>query len=655
MLHHPIRFLTVIWLLFMVASGCRNDDLMRLCQPDPPLPSRSQIRCMQEFHSQADRPMDAALPGAFTVKTIVDQADGDAVHFLDTTSYPMHRAFAVDHLEYPPDGPFVNEYFYPQRRFLLGSVTYYQEPGVWAYELAPYDTASAEMVAKAYRRLAAAAFFGPALRFHPTSDAQLSRVSELAALGAPGDVPVVTTEELQAGISYQPLTLGKTCGQVRIIQASDLPLFALLDPRDLAVLDHVTNDLVAVAGVVVSEFQAPLADANLRASQRPTPFLALRDADEVFAPLRDQWACLTVGAFDWQVTAVTEDEADAWFAAHAPPVVTVPAVDLTVTDLVAVDDLGHGDVAFAGGTAGSVGELRAIGPDVIVPDGFVIPMVEYKIFSVDSGLEAGLIQLTTDPSWTDPSFRWTAMDSMQDVIRDLPVQADLVARVEARIAQEFPGRKVRFVPSTNAEDLAGCAFTGLHETSVYDPADPAATVERAIRTVWASLWSHPAVEERERASIPQLAVGMAILVQPVADEEPAAGVAVTANLYDPAPGGEDAFLVNAQSAGGSVAHPEAGQTVDAFVYYYFHNGQPATYYAHSSLAPEGGTVLSRYQTFQLGRALDAIRRHFRMIYSLPPGYGALPLEVRWTLVPDDGESGSHIEITQVRFQPGRGE
>ncbi|PKN31624.1 MAG: hypothetical protein CVU63_22960, partial [Deltaproteobacteria bacterium HGW-Deltaproteobacteria-20] len=122
--------------------------------------------------------------------------------------------------------------------------------------------------------------------------------------------------------------------------------------------DRASNDLVAVAGVVVSEVQAPLADANLRASQRPTPFLVLRDASEVFAPLFNQWACLTVGAFDWQVTLVTEAEADAWFAAHPSPVVTVPALDLTVTGLVDVDDLGHGDVAFAGGTAANVGELR---------------------------------------------------------------------------------------------------------------------------------------------------------------------------------------------------------------------------------------------------------------------------------------------------------
>ena len=31
-----------------------------------------------------------------------------------------HREFAVEHLGWPPDLPFVTEYLYPQRRFLLG-------------------------------------------------------------------------------------------------------------------------------------------------------------------------------------------------------------------------------------------------------------------------------------------------------------------------------------------------------------------------------------------------------------------------------------------------------------------------------------------------------------------------------------------------------
>jgi hypothetical protein len=64
------------------------------------------------------------------------------------------------------------EYTTAGRRFLLGAVTYYEGPGVWAYEIAPYDNADAEMKS------------------------------------LEGRIPIITTEELYAGIDYQALNLG---------------------------------------------------------------------------------------------------------------------------------------------------------------------------------------------------------------------------------------------------------------------------------------------------------------------------------------------------------------------------------------------------------------------------------------------------------------
>ena len=635
--------LAVLFILSLgFGSACGGDDLRRQCEPDTPLPARAELRCRAEFDAQAARPADSQLPGSYTIKTIVDQANGDAVYFLDTNTYPMHRPFAVDHLGYPPDGPFVNEYFYPQRRFLLGSVTYYEEPGVWVYELAPYDTASAEMIARAFRRLAGAAWFGGALRYRPTSDAQESRIDEL-----PGDVRVVTTEALRAGISFTPLVVGEACGRVRVTMSEDLGE-VVLGTRELVVLDRAPHYLVPVGGLVVAEAPPLLAEVSLRAAQRPTPLLALRDAPAHLAALKDRWACLKVGAFDWSMTEVTEAEAEAWFAAHPAPVVTVPALDFGVQDLVDVDGLGLDDVAFAGGTASHVGELRAIGGDVVAPAGFVIPVVEYRDFLEETGLGEQLRGWIGEPSWSDPVNRAVLAAGLPADFDEHPVQADLVDRVAARIALEFPGRKMRFVPSTNAEDLDGFASTGLHESAIFDPEDPYATVERAILAVWSGLWSQRAVEERERASIPHLDVGMAILVQPVAEEAQAMGLALSANLYDPAPGGEDAFVVHAQTPEGSVARPSSGETVDQLIYYYYHNGQPATYLAHSSLTPAGEPVLTRLALFQLGRALDAVRRHFRAAYQPPAGWGALPLVVEWVWVPDEDGEGAHMEITQVR-------
>lgn len=621
-------------------------DPAATCDPTV-APSRERLGCVDEFAAQAARPLDSSLPGATTVKTIVDQADGDRVHFMDTNRYPLHRAFAVEQLGFPPDVPFVNEYFLPQRRLLLGSVTHYEEPDVWAYELAPYDTASAELIAKAYRRLAGAAWFGPALRFHPTSEEQLARAAAL-----PADVPIVTTDELFAGTSYQPLNLGVTIGQVRRVAAADLAT-EYVSPREVVVLDRVPNDISVVAAVVTEELQTPLSHVNVLSQQRGTPNMALRDAAAVFAPHEGGWVRLTVGAFAWSVEPVTQAEADAWWATHLPPAVTVQSPDYERTGLLDVDDLGLADVPAAGGKAAHFGELRDVA-GIVVPDGFVIPVRYYRQFMDDNGFTAELDALLVDPEFLgDGAVRRVRLADLQARLRAAPIPAELAALLDARLAAEFPGTRMRFRSSTNAEDLRGHTGAGLYESASGQPGDAGSPVDAAVRAVWASLWGFRAYEERAWVSIDPHDVAMAVLVHPAYVAEAANGVAITANPFDPAPGGEDAFYVNVQAGEVSVVSPDPGVLPDQLIYYYFHNNQPATYLVHSTEVAPGATVLTRAQLWELGGALAAIRDHFAPLYDPPDGYGRLPMDVEFKLV--GAGDAAHIEIKQARPWPGRGE
>ena len=137
------RFLALTaTLLVATTAACGDGGGAGACEPAGDEPSLARLDCREEFDRLAARPLDSSLAGAFTIKTMIDQADGDAIYFLDTGAYPLHQSFAVDHLGWPPGQPFVGEYLYPQRRFLLGSVTYFSDPGIWTYELAPYDTAT---------------------------------------------------------------------------------------------------------------------------------------------------------------------------------------------------------------------------------------------------------------------------------------------------------------------------------------------------------------------------------------------------------------------------------------------------------------------------------------------------------------------------------
>ena len=629
-------------------SGGDGPSTPDACDEGPAEPSRATLDCLAEFDAQAARPLDASLPGATSVKTVIDQANDDAVHFQDTSTYPLHRTFAIEHLDWPPDLDFTMQYLSPSRRFLLGAITHYTEgQDVWAYELAPYDTATAADVEHAFRLLAAATFFGDDLAFHPTSVEQEQRATDL-----PADIPIVTTDELYAGTDYQPLNLGETIGQIRVLSVAELEA-GYVGPREIPVLDRVPNDISVVAGVVTAEFQTPLSHVNVLSQQRGTPNMALRDAQSVFADYQGQWVRLRVGAFDWSVSPVTADEADRWWQDHRPDPVSVEPPDLSVTTLLDVDDVGLGDVAVVGGKAALVGELRDIEQGAVVRDGFVVPVSFYAQFAADNGFDARIAEMLVDEQFRgDGVARRAMLAALQTDILAAPVDPVLVADVEARILDEFGDVRTRFRSSTNAEDLRGHSGAGLYTSKGAQVGDPSDPVVGAIKGVWASLWNFRAFEEREWVGIDHHDVAMALLVYPAYTDEAANGVAITANPFDPGPTGEDAFYVNAQLGEVSVVSPDPGVVADQIVYFHFHAGQPATYLAHSSLVGAGETVLSRGELFDLGNQLTAIRRHFEPFYDPPDGFAQLPMDVEFKLVPD--ADGRHIEIKQARPWPGRG-
>src|SRR4051812_43473838 len=136
------------------------------------------IDCSADFEALASQPIDASIPGARSVKVVLDTADDNAQYFQNSVLYRVHYDFASTHLSgnglpvVPALADFnTAEYYQPDRRFILGAVTYYEGPKVWALEFAPYDTASAQLMEALFRSVKSHAFFGPGLKLHPTSEA----------------------------------------------------------------------------------------------------------------------------------------------------------------------------------------------------------------------------------------------------------------------------------------------------------------------------------------------------------------------------------------------------------------------------------------------------------------------------------------------------
>ncbi|MDC0672385.1 PEP/pyruvate-binding domain-containing protein [Nannocystis radixulma] len=631
-----------------------------------------QIGCLDDFLALASVPLDASLPGARSVKVVQDHADDDALYFQNSVLYPIHYDFVSTHLSgdplplVPQLGEFnTTEYYSPERRFNLAAVTYYEQPKVWAIELSPYDSASADMIAALYRSVAAESYFGGSLYFHPTSEAVASEAERL-----PADIPVITTDEIYAGIDYQPLSLGDGMGRLRFLKAVELET-EYVSYQDILVLDEAPNDISVVQGLVTEEFQTPLSHVNVLSLNRKTPNMGLRGAmtSEELRAFEGKLVELKVDATAWSVREVTQAEAEAFWDEHRPEPVVLPALDLDVQELLDIEDVtpepAEGEslreaiktaVLAFGGKAAQY-SILARTEDVPVAKAFAVPMYFYDQFMRDNGFYERIDALLADPAFTtDAARRDQELAQLRADMMLAPLDGAFQATLKAKLAADYPGLKMRFRTSTNSEDLDGFPCAGCYESHSGDPADWSDVLD-AIRETYASIWLFRTFEERSYYGIAHTSVGMALLVHPNFEDEEANGVAVTGNPFDPS-GLDPAFYVNVQSGGDvEVVAPPPGVTSDQFLYFFSQPNQPVSYLAHSSLIDAGETVLTVQQVHQLGTALDAIHRRFSPAYGPAAGnhgWYAMDVEFKFDDVADPGQPPT-LYIKQARPYPGRGD
>lgn len=592
------------------------------------------LGCKNDFDLLASEPLDASLPGARSAKIVQDHAAMDAIYFQNSVVYPIHYDFVSTHLSggelpiVPALAEFnTTEYFTPDRRFNLGALTYYEGPDVWALEIAPYDTASADMITALFRGARDEAYFGDALHFHPTSEAVAVEADKL-----PDDIPIVTTDELYAGIDYQPLSLAVGIGRLHFTTVEALET-EYVSYQDIVVLDQAPNDISVVQGLITAEFQTPLSHVNVLAKNRKTPNMGLRGAleHEELRGYDGKLVELTVGATSWTMREVSIAEAEAWWASHRPEPIVLPPLDLSVTELLDIEEVtpepAEGEtlreniktaVNAFGGKAAQY-SILARTPGVPIKKAFGIPMYYYDQFMATNGFYDRIDALLADEAFTtDAAVRDIELGELQLAMMSGTVDPEFQTLLQAKLAADYPGLTMRFRTSTNSEDLDGFPCAGCYESHTGDPADWNDVLD-AVRETWASAWLYRTFEERSYYGVEHTSVGMALLVhQNFADEE-ANGVAVTNNPFDPA-GLQPAFYVNVQQGGDvEVVAPPPGVYSDQFLYYFNEPNQPTSYLSHSSLVPEGTTVLDARQTYDLGLALDAIHTRFSPAYGPASG------------------------------------
>jgi hypothetical protein len=584
-----------------------------------------QMPCTADFEALAVQGTDPELAGAESVKVALDQQNGDVLYFQNSQRYAIHYGFVKANLPDPGSlGDFNQNYYTDARRFLLGAVTYYPGPKLWALKLAPYDTASIPKMTKLYQAVQQAAWFGARLALYPTSDALETRAGKL-----PASVKVMTTDQLYAAMDHQPLTLGSTVGRLRFTTAQELGS-AYLAADTVVVLDQLPAEISLVRGIITEAFQAPLSPVNVLAHDRQLPNMGLRKAQShpSLRALEGKLVALTVATDRWSIREATQAEADSLDAETAPAAAALPTPDLTATELTDIenvtpetpggqlaDDLVAATRRF--GARAARCSIVANTPDVPHPTAVAIPIYYYHQFMTENGFFDQVKGWQEDPDFAGSSaVRQERLEQLQAAITAAPVNAEFSDALLGKLWQTFPATTLLFRSSANSDEAASFPCADWDQLESGDPAIQD-DVLNAMRRVWAGVWQPRAFELREYYRIDHFSVGMGVLVYPPAGEV-AGGMALTANPFAPYLL-EPAFLINVQSGGASdlVTLP-AGATGDQILYFFLYPNQPARYLSHSNLIPAGTTALTRRQLWELGTVLDQLHTRFKPAYPVGP-------------------------------------
>ncbi|MCY3580819.1 MAG: phosphoenolpyruvate synthase [Acidimicrobiia bacterium] len=187
------------------------------------------------------------------------------------------------------------------------------------------------------------------------------------------------------------------------------------------------------------------------------------------------------------------------------------------------------DIGVVGGKNASLGEmysnLGSLG--VVVPNGFATTVDAYRLFMAESGLDDRVGRLIDSTDRQDHEVLEKVGRDIRRWVAGAPVPERLVDEIGAayqELTSQAGEAMVAVRSSATAEDLPDASFAGLQDT--YLGLKGADRVVRAVRDVFASLYSHRALDYRIRTGHHEQQVSISAGVQQMVHSQ-ASGVVFT--------------------------------------------------------------------------------------------------------------------------------
>jgi hypothetical protein len=602
-------FLFLFWsLVFMRCTGKQD-----CAQTKPDEDFLSAIRCESDFSILQGEPLSMQYTQVDAVKVVYDLKT-ESLYFINHDKYHFHYAFCNEYLKYDKELSDFNlaEYGHKGvRRFLLANLNHYKTAGVYTLEFFADDKITAPQISMLIDRVGGSVYFKEQL--YLLSNANVDE--ELAQI--PG-ARTITVDRLFGKQQYQPMVFEKSFGYLRKVGKNDFEKHAF-STHDIILTDFLPNDIPFCQGILTTAFQTPLAHINILSHNRKTPNCAYKPAwnDPYVQSLVGKLVSYQVLPDTFYLKEVKIEVAKAFWAGKANIPTRKLKCNLKETALLDVQNITRDSVGTVGGKAANFGELEKIKlPDntkIPIPEAaFAIPFYYYQQHITTHHLQKQIDAiLQSDSISNNRTLLYAHLKALQESILAKPLDKTFLQMLTRKLKSAGGFTEFRFRSSTNAEDIAGFTGAGLYTSKTGSLIHADKSIEKAVKKVWASLWTPRAFEERMNAHIDQSNLAMGILVHRSFGTEEANGVAITRNLYrDSYP----AFTINIQKGEASVVLPENQETPEQFLIKYSRSATATDaiavdYISHSSLndlqpllLPEEIKVLASY--------LYAIKKHF---------------------------------------------
>jgi len=316
-------------------------------------------------------------------------------------------------------------------------------------------------------------------------------------------------------------------------------VYTSLNTKSIPVFQSLPLDLTVVAGVITEQAQTDLDHINLKSKQRNTPNMVFPNImSSEYAQLVHGNALVKMSLKGNDVSIEVADRKEAeihWQSSRPPAIGNLPAVRLDVKRVLDHSEIGATDANLVGAKAANYAEIYNLLKDKadyqIVRPGFAIPFAYYDAHIKETGIDLfikdtiEIIRVENDPVETEK-----LLAALRERLLQSSIDPRLIADVKAKIETHYPTESMRFRSSTNSEDLTDLSGAGLYTSTSFNHDKKGSSIEKAVKTVWASVWNRRAFDEREFYGINHETVFAAIQLNPGFPEEEGNGVAISRNI-----------------------------------------------------------------------------------------------------------------------------